>query len=370
MHPATVTQGCALAEAGTGGLAGQGGTSGSHMASLDGWRGLSLLLVFLGHFTTLGDVASLGVELFFVLSGRLMADILILRREPIGIFFWRRASRILPVLWLYIAVVLIGLTASGLYADGGRDSLAGAWAAFSFTSNYVDAEHITFFYDHTWSLAVEEHCYLALGLIAVLVARSRRRAATVAIIFAVLAIFNGLRLEDQFTAHDPYTYLRTDVRGASMLLAFAGRLLLYDRALPANLPGRGLVAPGLLIAGMLCMMLPDALRYSVGTVLLIAAVNSVDTAQGAYRRLLEMPLIGWIGTMSFSLYIWQQPFYGMHRNGVSVWLCLALAAACGLWSHYAVERPARRWLNAHKPRWPLVGVRRPEALSAGASQGR
>lgn len=339
------------------------------MASLDGWRGLSLLVVFIGHFTVYGDVASLGVELFFVLSGRLMADILILRREPIGTFFWRRASRILPVLWLYIAVVLLGLTVSGLYDDS-SDSLAGAWAAFSFTANYVDAEHITFFYDHTWSLAVEEHCYLVLGLIAVLVARSRRRAAAVAIVLAALAILNGLRLEEQFTAHDPYIYLRTDVRGASMLLAFAGRLLLHDRALPAKLPGRGLVAPGLLIAGMLCTMLPDALRYSVGTLLLIAAVNSVDSAQGAYRRLLEMPLIGWIGTMSFSLYIWQQPFYGLHRNGVSVWLCLALATACGLWSHYAVERPARRWLNAHKPRWPLVGARCPAAYSAGASQGR
>ncbi len=58
--------------------------------------------------------------------------------------------------------------------------------------------------------------------------------------------------------------------------------------------------------------------------------------------------------MSFSLYIWQQPSYGMHRNGASVWLCLGLAVACGIWSHYAVERPARRWLNAHKPRWPIA----------------
>ncbi len=279
-------QGRALAGAGTGGLAGEASGGGNHVASLDGWRGLSLITVFIGHFTAFGDVASLGVEMFFVLSGRLMADILILRREPIGTFFWRRASRILPVLWLYIAVVFVGLTVSGLYQDGGRDSLAGAWAAFSFTSNYLDAAHITFFYDHTWSLAVEEHCYLALGLIAVLVARSRRRAALVAIAFSVLAILNGLRLEDQLASHDPYLYLRTDVRGASMLLAFAARLLLYDRRLPADLPGRSLVAPGLLILGIGSMMLPDALRYSVGTLLLIAAVNSVDAAEGAYRRLL------------------------------------------------------------------------------------
>jgi peptidoglycan/LPS O-acetylase OafA/YrhL len=92
-------------------------------------------------------------------------------------------------------------------------------------------------------------------------------------------------------------------------------------------------------------------------------VNAVDSAQGGYRRLLELPLIGWVGTMSFSLYIWQQPFYGMHRNGVSAWPCLALAAACGIWSHYAIERPARRWLNAHKPRWRFA-----RAASAAPAQ--
>jgi peptidoglycan/LPS O-acetylase OafA/YrhL len=363
-------QGYALVEAGTGRFAGEGSAGAAHVASLDGWRGLSLLLVFIGHFTAYYEAAALGVELFFVLSGRLMADILILRREPIGTFFWRRASRILPVLWLYIAVVFVGLTASGLYQDGGRDNLAGALAAFSFTSNYVDPRHITFFYDHTWSLAVEEHCYLVLGLIAALVARSRRQAVFVAIVLSLLAILNGLRLEDQLASHNPYLYFRTDIRGASVLLAFAGRLLLHDRCLPANLPGRGLIAPGLLILGMASTMLPDALRYSLGTLVLVAAVNSVDSARGGYRRLLEMPVIGWIGTMSFSLYIWQQPFYGMHRNGVSVWLCLGLAAACGMWSHYAVERPARRWLNAHKPRWPFAAARRPATFSAGASRGR
>ena len=124
-------QGYALAEAGTGRFAREGSAGGAHVASLDGWRGLSLLLVFIGHFTAYYEAAALGVELFFVLSGRLMADILILRREPIGTFFWRRASRILPVPWPYIAVVFLGPAASALYQARRRDNPAGPLPAWS-----------------------------------------------------------------------------------------------------------------------------------------------------------------------------------------------------------------------------------------------
>ena len=151
-----------------------------------------------------------------------------------------------------------------------------------------------------------------------------------------------------------------------ILLSFALRLIFAHRTLPASLPGRAWIPPVLLAAGMAAMTLPDELRYSLGTLALAAGVNSLELSRGWYRRLLELPLIGWIGTMSFSLYIWQQPFYGMHRNGVATWLCLGLAAACGMWSYYAVERPARRWLNTRMPRWRFARGDRATTVPANA----
>src|ERR1700761_7320849 len=53
-----------------------------HSILLDNWRGWAILLVLIGHFfETDGDsLGRLGVELFFVLSGRLMADLLFVKR--------------------------------------------------------------------------------------------------------------------------------------------------------------------------------------------------------------------------------------------------------------------------------------------------
>ena len=77
------------------------------IAYLDGWRGLAVLLVFVGHFITTWGVnyGRLGVELFFVLSGRLMAEILFERELDLGKFYWRRFSRVFPALLVFATVI-------------------------------------------------------------------------------------------------------------------------------------------------------------------------------------------------------------------------------------------------------------------------
>jgi len=70
-----------------------------HIPALDGWRGLAILIVLTGHFggyRVLPDLAPTGVNLFFVLSGRLMAEILFVRKTPLGPFFFHRFSRVYP----------------------------------------------------------------------------------------------------------------------------------------------------------------------------------------------------------------------------------------------------------------------------------
>jgi peptidoglycan/LPS O-acetylase OafA/YrhL len=78
------------------------GPGARRIAYLDGWRGAAIALVILGHFFFPNTgVASTGVEVFFVLSGRLMAEILFIESYPLKRFFlkrslagsWRRLSR-------------------------------------------------------------------------------------------------------------------------------------------------------------------------------------------------------------------------------------------------------------------------------------
>jgi len=83
-------------------------------AYLDGWRGVSILLVLIGHFTGLPAIrwGQLGVELFFALSGRLMAQILFVDGFPLRPFFARRFSRVWPGL-LVLVLVLMALSSYG-----------------------------------------------------------------------------------------------------------------------------------------------------------------------------------------------------------------------------------------------------------------
>jgi peptidoglycan/LPS O-acetylase OafA/YrhL len=64
-----------------------------------------------------------------------------------------------------------------------------------------------------------------------------------------------------------------------------------------------------------------------------------------FTRLLEAPLLAWLGQLSYSLYLWQQPFLNPHDgSGLSSWpLNLGLTVACAVTSYLLIEQPAQRW---------------------------
>src|SRR5438552_3870358 len=105
--------------------------------SLDGLRGIAILLVILYHFGYLG-AGWAGVQIFFVLSGYLITSILCAEKEqPIGFylkrFYWRRSLRIFP---LYFGCLLV---LSLVYAVSGKPPLfANRWQyLFTYTYNYA-----------------------------------------------------------------------------------------------------------------------------------------------------------------------------------------------------------------------------------------
>lgn len=74
---------------------------------LDGWRGLAIILVLISHFFPIKyfDLGRLGVDVFFVLSGMLMSNLLFIKKVPLKIFYKRRISRIFPVFFIFITVI-------------------------------------------------------------------------------------------------------------------------------------------------------------------------------------------------------------------------------------------------------------------------
>lgn len=151
----------------------------SRLAVLDGWRGLSILLVLathllpLKHFARLDAVsATAGMALFFCLSGYLIAAAL---HSPMSIraFFARRLARVVPLAWLYLLVVVL------LQAP----PASAVWRNFLFVANLPPQAFLPQA-EHFWSLCTEVQFYVLIGLLwAVL---KRRTLWVVAVTYVAL----------------------------------------------------------------------------------------------------------------------------------------------------------------------------------------
>jgi peptidoglycan/LPS O-acetylase OafA/YrhL len=147
-----------------------------HVPSLDGLRALSISLVFLGHlngtrgFATfdlgIGNYAQLGVVVFFVISGFLITRLMLLERIKNGrvslkLFYERRALRLFPASYTFIAIVSL-LTLAGVFHLRPTD----LWHAATYTVNFLPNRGKQI--GHLWSLSVEEQFYMIWPLTFVL----------------------------------------------------------------------------------------------------------------------------------------------------------------------------------------------------------
>ena len=160
----------------------------------------------------------------------------------------------------------------------------------------------------------------------------------------------ALWLNDAGGIHE--IYWRTDVRLASVFLSVA--VYLSTRNLPEK---AGLLSIVCVPAGVALILgpTPDPVKFTLGTALLALAVNCLDYAPTAVKRLLSTRPIVMIGLWSYSIYLWQQPFSRLHGKVPTPLLLLGITAVA-LGSFYLIETPARRFINQ---RWKSIVLRRP-----------
>jgi len=184
------------------------------LAVLDGWRGISILLVLATHFLPLGpkswqlNMASgpLGMAIFFTLSGFLITHFLI-NRPNVADFLIRRFFRIIPLAWLYLVIALTFI--------GARSE---SWVAhLLFFANWPP-EQVGGVTSHFWSLCVEAQFYV---LVALMVALLGRRGLYLLPIFCVL--ITGYRvLHEVHVAINTYYRLDEILAGCVVALAYNG----------------------------------------------------------------------------------------------------------------------------------------------------
>lgn len=156
-----------------------------HRPGLDHLRALAIVLVFLFHYglfahpSWIEDVGAfgwVGVDLFYVLSGYLIADQLFRMQAHSGTidlvgFYRRRAFRILPAYATMVALYFLFPIIQE------RDGISPLWKFATFTMNLgLDLRNAGTF-SHAWSLCVEEHFYLVLPLSLIVLQRLRSRNA-------------------------------------------------------------------------------------------------------------------------------------------------------------------------------------------------
>ena len=157
------------------------------IAGLDGLRAVAFLIVFLFHTRNL-PFGWMGVQLFFVLSGFLITDILLRMKEKLPRrafftkFYGRRFLRIFPLYYLYLILLAIAiyllpsLDLKPLNAELGKSFLNQIWVATFYAFDFFHAS-IFFvrsrFFTHLWSLSVEEQFYLLWPLLIFLVPRGK-----------------------------------------------------------------------------------------------------------------------------------------------------------------------------------------------------
>jgi peptidoglycan/LPS O-acetylase OafA/YrhL len=326
-----------------------------HEATLDGWRGVCILLVILGHSVPgLILLGTAGVEFFFVLSGRLMADILVFKRQPIGMFIKRRVARVVPALAAYVLIAGAIINVS-IIATGGAPLLASPAAALLFVHNYLPVNQIASVFEHTWSLAVEEHSYLVLIAISLMCGRRPRLAIVAALAVCTVALLNGILLGAP-EAGSQFVTWRSDFRIFSVVLSFATFILVRQAAArfgPLRLCWISPLAAALAVFAIMLLDPAEPAQLVVGTCLAALAVNTLETSPGWMRRLLQQPFLIWAGTISFSLYLWQQLYFSLAHLGLPIAIALAASVVSALWSFKCIENPSRDYLNE---RWSRARI--------------
>lgn len=317
-----------------------------HLPYLDGWRGLAIVLLLAGHFFPVGGLylGAVGVKLFFVLSGYLMGRILFFNQTPIPLFLRRRASRILPPVAVFIVLVV-----------GWRliNHSPVAWvevaAAAAFVNNYVaGVSHNPLMpFGHFWSLCVEEHSYFLLSFVAVAARANLVRAKLAVLVFSLLSGIAGIAYffaaQLQLDVGDPWP--RTEVAALPLFLSVL-LLLQMNNGRKLAVPAWAVPLLVLLGVGIHWWSIPAPVQTIVGGAAFALAINLLGDAPRATHLVLSFHPLRQMGVWSFSIYLWQQPFFHMVQKGeLSQTAGLATSLAIGIAAYYAVEQPARAYLN-------------------------
>ena len=334
---------------------------------IEGLRAVAVSLVVVRHAgVSFLQGGFIGVDVFFVLSGYLITSLLTKELNTSGTinlsrFYARRVRRLLPASSLVVVIVCLiqSITASPIAQFA---VLKAALATMLYSSNIYFA-HIQLYYFaqsfvtnpllHTWSLGVEEQFYFVWPIFLLLLGRLVKnfRIRTLVLIALTLVSFTGCIF---LTAWNPVTaFFQSPARAWEFSL---GGLLSFVpvRWSTAHETLCKYFGTAGLISLILCSaLIPDSSTFPgyIAAIPVLGTVAILQAGAGApgslVPRLLNWPVLQYLGEISYSLYLWHWPILVIAREIHPTYSPAVRAAGvistfllAGM-THVTVENPVR-----------------------------
>jgi len=355
---------------------------------IEGLRAVAVAAVLLFHAGVPGlQGGYVGVDVFFVLSGFLITSLLINERTSSGTislssFYARRVRRLLPVSSL-VAVLTLG--ASYIWLEPIRvrtltsDMIATAGFASNFLFAYRGADYLQSSMppsplQHYWSLAVEEQFYLVWPVLIAVVCLGLKNQSRltvrfrVGVVSAIVAAASFIACMILMNQSQPWAFFSPHTRAFELAL---GALL---AALPvAATKGARSVSAVLSWCGLAGIIVsvatfsettkfpgPWALVPVMSTFFAIAGGSATSWAPVSFLRFSPLQ---WLGSRSYSAYLWHwpiliiaEPALGRELSVADGLLCTAIGLGLSEFSYRLVENPIRRNISIRGLRAAALAV--------------
>ena len=342
-----------------------------YRSDIDGLRAVAVLFVLMFHGgLTLVPSGFVGVDIFFVISGFLITSIIStsLKKQSFSLsdFYVRRLWRLQPALITVVIFTLVLATILYLPADF-IDYIRSTKYTTLFTSNQYFARSTTGYAApdtadllllHTWSLSIEWQWYLLLPMGILLLNRylseNKVKIVTSAVTIGMLGL--SLYLSNKYP-NKSYYFLSSRIFefmiGSSLTVLNHQRFKLKQSIASAL----GILS---LLAIIYCatrkniiLGYPDyhAMIVSIASAVLILVGT---TANGIASRILSFAPLVFVGSISYSLYLWHWPIFatgrylGLTENTIFKVSCYTLTFIAAYLSYIFIEKPCR------KIRWTLT----------------
>lgn len=315
-----------------------------------------------------------GMDLFFILSGFLIGNILLIGAERGGAsvlkFYGRRSFRIIPLYY----VVLTALALIGPLDDPLKR--AQLWREYAYLTNYSDTGHVVMFWG--WSLCVEEHFYILVPFLVKALTALKTHAQRLGMLMALWVGCVVIRFAIAYSGtlgHDTASYFhglyipthtRFDTLVAGIAMAYVLRT--WEPQLRAALARPAVrnasLALTVLSFGALLMPLskgPVWTLLATGTVTSIAWINLLLylmlSPPSAAGRALGSRKFLYVATLGYGVYLIHMPlvlavgvpmFVRAHRSGMNVLASFVLGVGGAFGAslmlayvlHLLIEKPA------------------------------